>query len=424
MRSKLVMLIVLIGLLGGLRSHIIAVMFYAWVTLFRPADFSYLPLPPLVPIAFAVLTFSMISSAAQGKMKLRWNPGATHMLLIIIIAFISAILSSTPQPAYDKWVNVFKIILPSIFISMMIPTAKDFKLLIQTYAFSIGIWAIQAALYGVAGGGAVENMAIGGQMSDRNDFAVGVVMTFPLFYYLGLNEKRKYVRKALLIGAYLVALCVLVSNSRGGMLGIFLVLFLNFTRKGTKRLRNVMVMIILIPLCIPLIPDYVIERLQTIKVSGEQTEGSAKSRTILMKGGLRGAMANPTFGVGTGVWGYHYYNYVPKMGDGAYEPHCIWIKMSVELGFIGLSAYLLMFFRIFYSLNKIKNVCLKNGQLTFYNYAIMLQLALLGYCSAGTFVNQIFYEYMFLLVAASGAYIENWKQYIDEDEKNQAIKSD
>jgi len=56
MRAKLILLIVLGGILWGLKTPIGAMWLYVWITLFRPQDFTFLPLPNLVPIAFAILT--------------------------------------------------------------------------------------------------------------------------------------------------------------------------------------------------------------------------------------------------------------------------------------------------------------------------------------------------------------------------------
>ncbi|OQX27650.1 MAG: hypothetical protein BWK80_04255 [Desulfobacteraceae bacterium IS3] len=410
MRAKLILLIVLFGVLWGLKTPVGAMWFYVWVTLFRPQDFTYLPLPNLVPIAFAILSASLMLGLAQGTVKFRWNKGSFHLITVMLVCLISSATSSTSTLAWDKFNIVFKILLPSILISNSISKEKDLQIITMTFASSIGIWAVQASLQGLMGGGAVENMGIGGQMSERNDFAVGVVMTWPLCYYWGVMAENKKVRIAAYTASFFVGLCAIVSNSRGAMLGLFLLLFLNFFRKGTKRGRNFVILLLSIPMIIPMIPQYAIDRLGTIKVGGEQTEGSAKSRTVLMKAGLAGAMDHPLFGVGTGCWGAHYMKYVEKMGDGAYEPHSIWIKMSVELGFIGLGTYLFMLLRIIFNLRRIQKRGLRTRNLKVYNYAAMLQLAIIGYCSAGSFINQIFYEYMFLLVGISGSFIKLYQE--------------
>ncbi len=422
MRAKLILLLIMMGVLWGLRKPAGAMWLYIWITLFRPQNFTYLPLPNMVPIAFGILVLSILLGKAQNSIKFRWNIGSFHLISIMIVAFISAMASSTSGPAMDKANEVFKIILPSLLICNTISSEKDFKIVTITFAVSIGIWAVQAAIHGVAGGGSVENMAIGGQMSDRNDFAVGVVMTFPFCYYWGLLVENKKIKIMVFGVSFFVALCAIVSNSRGAMLGLIFVLMMNFLRKGTKRWRNLTIILVMIPLSIPFIPTYAIERMKTIKVGGEQTEGSAKSRSILMRAGWQGALDNPIFGVGTGCWFAHYNKYVEKMGDGAYEPHCIWIKMSVEMGFVGLGAYIFMFLRIIMNLRHIQARSLRSKNMKAYNYAGMLQLSILGYCSTATFINQIFYEYMFMVIAASGAFIRLWKEGVFEP-KDQPVRA-
>ncbi len=409
MRSKLILLLLLGGIIWGLRAPIGGMWFYSWVTLFRPQDFAYVPISNLVPIAVAILVFSLLSGAARGKLTFRWNTGSIHLCSILFVCFLSYCFSSTREAAWEKLVQVFKILLPSVLISNSISNEKDFRTIVITYAFSVGIWAIQSAVHGLSGGRAVENMGIGGQMSERNDFAVGVVMTWPLWYYLGLLSEKKLFKWGFFGGSFFVGLCAIVSNSRGAMLGLGILLFLNFMRKGTKRWRNLFLFLFFTPTLIPFIPDYAIQRLQTIEVGAEQTEGSAQSRMILMKAGISGAMDHPLFGVGTGCWGLHYHKYVNQMGDGAYEPHSIWIKMSAELGFIGLGTYLFMLCHIIMILRKIQRKSLHENNMKLYHYAGMMQLSLMGYCTAGSFINQVYYEYMFLLVAASGAFIRLYR---------------
>ncbi len=420
MRGKLVMLLVCMGILWGIKEPVGAAVFYVWVTLFRPLDFAFAPLPSLAPIAFALLVVSIGIASARGIVKLKWNIACSYLLAIICVAFLSACLAPIQGRAWEKFTEVWKIILPSILISMIISTEREHRAVIITFAGSIGIWAIQAAIHGATSGGAAESMSIGGQMSDRNDFAVGVLMTWPIFYYLGLNEKRKLIKKGIQGATFLTCLCVIVSNSRGAMLGLFATLFMNITRKGTKRIKNLVTTVVLLPLMIPLIPQYAIDRLNTINFSGgEQKEASANARTVLMKSGLTGSLDRPFFGFGPGCWPIHAHKYIPggAMGDGAVEPHCVWIKISTELGFVGLGVYLLMFWRITANLKKIQKKCLRIGRRDYYNYAYMLQLSIIGFCLGASLINQSFYEYMFLVIAVSGAFIRSWKVYMESAEE-------
>ncbi len=276
MRTKFVLLLIVAGILWAFIIPIGAAAFYSWITLFRPQDFVYTPLPNIVPISFAVLAISFLIGYVRGIIRLKWNKGVSYMLLILLISFISALYSPTSQWALKTFIKILKIIMPSVLISLIISTDKDFKLIVWTFALSVGVWAVQSAAYGIMKGGAVTSMAIGGQMSDRNDFTVGVLMTFPLLYYLGLNARKKVIKWVLLLFSAMSCICIIVSNSRGAMLGLFLVLLINFTRKGTKKWRNICIILIGVPLLIHFIPKYAIERLQTVQLGTEQTEGSAR----------------------------------------------------------------------------------------------------------------------------------------------------
>lgn len=409
MRFFVVLLICAFGILKGIQSPIVSGMFYSWVTLFRPQNFIYSNsvIPFLVPVSVFVLFFSIIFFGKRTNLQLKWNVGALFLVAIFLVCIFSGIFSSNKEAVIPKLTEISKILIPTVLLSLSVSTEKHFKMLIWTFAFSIGVWAIQGSVHGLLTGRAQASMSIGGQMSDRNDFAVGILMTMPLWYYLSMNIKDIFIRAVCYVLTFLVAASVLVTNSRAAILGLLVLFSYAFLWRSPRKVRNFFICILLACIGINFIPAYTVDRLSTINWGLEQTDGSASQRLILMEAGIECAQDNPFWGVGPGAWPSVAGQYIPveHSESKAYEPHSVWIKLAAELGFVGLGLYLLMFIVLFRKLRHIQSKSDLINDHVWLNYSIMLQMALLAFCLPGSFFNQVYYEYLFLMVAVSGGFI-------------------
>jgi len=407
MRLLVVAIAILFGVIMGARSPLMASIFYSWVTLFRPQDFVYSigMLQYVVPLSFFLLFFTCFFFN-KGGFKL--NIGSYSLMCILFVCLMSAVFSVHGDIAFNKLLELLKIIAPAVLISFTIRSKRDFKLIMWTFLLSIGSWAIQGAIYGLASGRAQSTMSIGGQMSDRNDFAVGILMTLPISYYWGKYKKKSALRFVFYLTSLLISIAVIITNSRAAILGLIALILIALLVCSKHKLRNFFFILFFGFFLLNIIPNYTFERISTIRWGVEQSEGSASERIVLMQSGLRGALDNPFLGVGPGVWSVCAKDYIPVEYNHsrAYEPHSIWIKIPAELGFMGLAVYLSVVGVLFYNLIKIYRISAVSNDLFYYYSSVMLMMSLFAYCFSGTFFNQIYYEYFFLLIAVSGAYID------------------
>jgi len=410
MRFFLILTITLVGSVLSIRSFTFASCFYVWVILFRPLNFVHDPTQFLFISNWAGILLVGALVFGRKDWKFRLNIGGIFQIIILIICFISSLFSLAEFESQAEFITICKIIIPIFIITSCVHKEKTLLLIGSIIALSVGIWAVQAGLHGLLTGKAETTMRLGGQMSDRNDFAVGILMTLPICYYLTSNISKMRLKLFSYLFTLLVAISVIVSNSRASILGLIILIIIQIFIEEKHKIKKLFLLFLLIIIGPQMLPSYTIERLNTINWGGEQSESSARSRIVLMKSGFMAAEDNPLLGLGPGAWKVFAPMYIPDNTGAAYEPHSIWSKIAAELGFIGLSAYTSMFIIILYSLRKIQRESYKLKSTMYNNLSKMFQLSILAYCIAGSFFNQIYFEYMFLIVGLSGSFMKIWAE--------------
>ncbi len=404
MRLLLIYVLFFAGTVFSIISPVYASCFYAWNNIFRPLDFSQ------IEGAFSsanyvtgCLAFSIILNVFRGKYQVRINSGTVFILLFLGWSAISTLLAPSRTIAWEGMILALKYLTPLVFISMAFRTLRDIEIFGYTMAMSVGVWSAQAGLHGILIGKGVIDMGIpGAQMSDRNDFIVGVLIAIPLLVYMARYYDwygKKIVRSFLILITILSVIAVPVSLSRGGMVGLACTI-LFATMISRKRFRNFFILLAFIPILYFGLPSFVYERLETIQIGEEQSEASAQARLGNMRAGLAMTADYPYTGVGP----YAFLSFVKDYAEERLEPHSIWIKASAELGVIGLALYVFILIYINWKLFRVyKNKFQSNRRAA--HLAIAFISCFIGFNAAATFSNKLYSEYQWMLIATAGAFL-------------------
>lgn len=156
-------------------------------------------------------------------------------------------------------------------------------------------------------------------------------------------------------------------------------------------------MIILVPMLISFMPDTWHERMGTIKTY--EQDGSAMGRVNAwwmaynlakdkMLGGGFECFQYPTF-----------IRYAPNPHD-VHDAHSVYFEVLGEHGFIGLSLFLLLGAVTLLSAGKIIKQAKKSAETMWMSdLAAMLQVSLLGYAAAGSFLGLAYFDLYYHLIA-------------------------
>jgi len=174
---------------------------------------------------------------------------------------------------------------------------------------------------------------------DNNCYAISLVSSAGIGVFLGMYAETR--RKRLLAAGSmaLIGHAVLLSNSRGGMLGMITVGLVSFSfmRKGWKECSALAAALALVVIFSG--PE-VRARFSSTFADKEERDSSAESRLELWAACLDTIQKNPLLGVGPNNMPLLMPNYGFELGK---EAHTLWLQIGAELGAPGL-VFLLMFY--------------------------------------------------------------------------------
>src|SRR5262249_51534860 len=157
--------------------------------------------------------------------------------------------------------------------------------------------------WSLATGGA-SGMVLGPEGSffeDNNGLALALNMTLPILFFLAREEQRIWLRKLLHAIFFLTILAVIFTYSRGGFLGLAVVLLTLMLRSTWKIYAIALAFIAVIGLS-PFIPERWVNRMSTI--SSYEEDRSAMSRIYAWKLGWQLAVESPLVGGGFRVFAH------------------------------------------------------------------------------------------------------------------------
>ena len=394
------------GGLWGMRAIVGAGCLLAWNDFFRPtawARYTGWMHPNVFPahhFTYAVLLFAVFFTT----WKKRWTGATFYLLVLIAWIWICTAKAFHRETAYLKAVEATKYIVPAVIMSLALTTRRWQQFFVYTLAYSVGAWMAHHGLLTLLRQAPEINMAIpAGQMTDRNDFLVAGTGCLPLLIYVGWYYEgwyRKWVRLGTKAMVGLAVVCFFTSLSRGAVLGITsLLMFWSFmTGRFLKRMS---VAVVLLVIGVALSPDFLWERMSTIEMGVEQDEASAARRIGHMLTAIDVTLDYPIFGVGPS----NYPLIAPAYNDTASEPHSIWLKCSAEFGFTMLVFFVAIVARIVKQLLVVARSARREKEKETEGMATALACAIVGFLATGTFTSQFLSEYLWSIIAVSGAFL-------------------
>ena len=394
MRLLLVLLVYASGAAVGLRVFVYAAALFLWSDIFQPLEFAKSNGRfPVAQFVTAALLGSFLLGWFQGRIRPRLGPFFWLFCLLLAWIGVTTILSPFPEVAREKFILYLKYLVPLAAIHSALTTKHEIRVLAAALAGSVGVWACQAGAYTLVNGARTDLGIPGGQMGDRNDFAAAIVGTVPILFYFMITYRWRFkllVRIGFAGAIFLSLSAIFFSLSRGASLGLAaqLILYVGYVSK--RKIRDVIMIAVAVVALFFMLPDSWYERMSTIKVSGEQTEGSAKARMNLIKGAWQASLDHPVFGLGPEGWLEVAEAYT---GDN-HNPHNIYLVLTSETGFPGLILYLVVVIFTYVRVSRVISLALKRGDKETAVMGSALITSIFGLLSAMTFLNRPFNEYL------------------------------
>jgi hypothetical protein len=392
----------------GVQSVLWAGCLLVWNDIFRPVpwarNWGFLH-PQVFPSHYFCAAVLLVAVGVTRWQK-RWNTASTVITVLLAWVWISAIWAESWEVAQAKAIESTKYLIPVLIMSIALTTRRWQQIFIYMLAFSVGIWMAWHGYLTLVLRGATPETTMSiphGQMTDRNDFLVAGTGCLPLLLYVAWRYEgifQRWVRVGTKILCAFACVVFFTSLSRGAMLGLAMLLM--FYAIGTGRFgRRVIIVAVLLCGVLPMIPDFVWGRMGTIEWSQEQTEGSAANRMALMIAGWEMTLDHPIVGVGPD----NYFVAVPRYTDRGQEPHSIWLKCSSEFGMTMLIFFVATMSYFVLALRKVTISARRRGDKATELMGLSLCCAIVGFLATGSWTSQFLSEYLWSIVAVSGAFL-------------------
>ena len=309
---------------------------------------------------------------------------------------ISTFASTNSFESQPKMIEFSKVFVISLLMTALADSEKRVRYLYLGTSLIFGALALRSFARALIGGAENRSFGPGGMFEDNNDYALLLVMALPIIYYAAKAERARWLKWTLYFCALSTFLTVFFTRSRGGFVGLCVVMFFLAIRTKYKVTGAVFAPLAIL-LVLALSPDVITDRFRTIQEDGRQDQ-SAQQRLRAWGVCLEMIADFPLTGVGLrnlmAIYG--------RYGDpkDARVAHNSFLQMGAEVGlpalFLMLGMMGLSYFRLWRARGALR-LRAPDSPLIYYTHG--LQIALIGYCVSGFFVSRHDLELLYEIVA-------------------------
>lgn len=356
-------------------------------------------LPFAQVVIIAILAGLLVTKERNG---LPWSRELFLMAALWATFLLSTIWAMQPEEAWKQFDKVSKVLLTTCLTLPLFRDRRKLYWLLMVIAGSLGFYGLKGGVWAVLSGG--SNQVLGPEQSfieGNTNLGLALNMTLPLLFFLRKETPQKWLRQLLLVSFCFTIIAVLITYSRGALVGMVVVLPL-LLLKNKAKFVPLLLAGICIPIAMALLPAQWTGRMQTIESYEE--DRSALGRIRAWEVSYKLALDRPLLGGGFELFTrdlYAQYLSAEKMetadvGTGA---HNIFMQIVAEHGFTGLGLFVALILSTLWSLRKIiRNTKNKEDWHDIHHYAQMIQLSLYGYLSSGMFLSMCYFDLFYHLV--------------------------
>ncbi len=382
---------------------------YVWVTYFNPHRFawSYAHDFP-VAMTIAVPTLAGLIFAKKSVRSLLTMESVLLLLLLVwfFVSYVHALgvplFAGNMVDAKYEMNHVSKIILFTFVMVLVIFTKERLRGIMLVTAGSFGLLAVKSALFGLRTSG--ESRVWGPPdsfLSDNNAFGLALNMALPLLFFLARQEKNRWIKIFLWVAFACTILVILLTYSRGALLGLFAVLTA-IMLKSRHRFVGLFFLAGAALLVLSFAPSAWMDRMGRF-MNGD-LDTSAQERLVSWETAWNLAQDYPitggSFDVLPNVEVFQRYEPRPlPLGHPSSGPHSIYFQLLGDQGFVGLGLFLLLIGSCYWSLWRLRRDARRLASATYLvDYACMVEVAILGFMVSGAFLGFVYLDVIYQMI--------------------------
>ena len=387
------------------------VLMYYWISYFNPHRFTWsyaYDFPVALVIAIPTLVGAVFARKSMRSLAVR----ESVLLMALWFWFYATYLYANSVPFFAGHMmdaryevsHISKILLMSFVMIVIVSTRERLRGLMLVTAASIGMLAIKGTLFGLRTGG--ESRVWGPPdsfLSDNNSFGLAVNMCLPFFFYLAREEKNRWIRLAL----YACFICgigsVLLTYSRGGLLGLAVVLGAIAMNSRRKFIGGLLLALAALSV-ISFAPQAWMDRMG--QFAQGSLDSSAEERLVAWQTAWNFSHEYPITGGGfdTIPDANVFQRYQPGPLPGGFlstGPHSIYFQLLGDQGFVGLGLFLLLTGSCFWTLFRVRRQARRLPTASWWtSYTHMLEISILAFLTSGAFLGFVYLDVIYEVMGA------------------------
>ena len=371
---------------------------------YRPEDFitplSYIPMAKVTGgLAFFALLIGMM-----GGDKVR-VPKAIKLLWLLLLQMMFAIpFALWPGGAFHTVFDKFaKGVISAMLISMIVVTLGEIRKLLWIQVNAVALVTALSILlrhYNPDGRLAGIQNSI---LSNPNDLAINIAISFPLGLAFMLYTKGVW-KIAWGVGLFFMAVGVVLTASRSGLLALIIILIVCVWEYGIKGKRRQLIVSTIVCLVlgfgIAISSSRYRARVESIvlgNIEGSQDRGSLAARKELLKKSAMTALTHPLLGVGPGCF--------PLVDDTWKVAHNAYSELAAEAGIPALVLWLMAMWAAFQNIAVVRKSQQYKDDLEFRLFTQALWAGLVGYMVGSMFASTEYNLYPYFVIGYTCAMV-------------------
>jgi probable O-glycosylation ligase (exosortase A-associated) len=401
LRTILVVICLLIGAGASLRRPFGALLFYLWLSYFRPEYWLWNGVwLKNLNVTFVVGLYLLIRAPFSDA---RFRFGSSALLFLFLGQDVISTLFS-PYFSYSlPFVEEFaKVIVITYLLTAFTTDPSRYRTVVLAIALSLGFETAKQGWLDLFRHPGAKNFNTINFLGDENEVSIGLFMLVPLMLALARTATHRWERRLhqfLAFGAFYRAV---VAYSRGGFLACGAMAVMHVVRSKHK-IRTAIGAVIVGSVVYAVLPQDFWDRMSTIGLPQDEIEAtdaasrsragdarSAASRLHFWAVAKRMADANPLLGVGHNAYSpaYNRYDFLNGEYGRNRAVHSVWYGLLAELGYPGFAIFILIILLTFIETQR--TIVLANrGQIPseLGLWAIAIQTGCAAFVVGGSFVS-------------------------------------
>jgi probable O-glycosylation ligase (exosortase A-associated) len=411
MRDYIVLAIILGSVPAAFLNPFFGVLMWTWVAYFNPHRFTW-GVAYTFPVAMVLAVPTIVGTLFTKERNRNVLTRETVLLFLLWIWFGITLFHATLVPLLSMHVGdgrtqleiITKILVMTGLTILLTNSPQRLRLLLLVTAVSFGALALKGAIFGIRNGG---DFRVWGPpdsfVADNNDFGLALNIALPLMFFMAGSESNRKIRLVLRICFFASALVVLLTYSRGALLGIATAMAFIVIKTRHKLLGGVALALAVLAI-LSLAPQKWQQRMDNFFAG--KLDQSAHQRLVSWKFAWNVAETYPVTGGGMQCFTPEMFARFSKEelpgGGLSSGPHSIYFQILGEQGFVGLGLFLSLIAACILSLRKLRRLVRDAQPLQWIvPYANGIEGGLCAFLVSGAFLGRAYFDLFYQLVACT-----------------------